>query len=696
MPAPRFAPWLSLLASLLPAQEPAYRMLAERGGTWDCEFLSLRGMPEAPQAGDYWDHGGLPVLLPEPGAFTIDDGLRTTGELAWVRNCRREIVGLTAARLATADEATLRGLRCVQLDAWSPAIAAALAKVPPAAGIEVCDGALLGATRSLPPLPAQVQCVRVVCVEPGGVDLTPGAQWRDLRVLGIGGYRLEEHEVDLAPFAAARELRVLRVTNGRTLHADVVRGFGQLCEVALSWPDQAPVSALGTLPGLRSISLHRSTVVDLAPLAALPAMSELSLSHCTLLSLGSSGFPVLRELNVLGTGVPPRDVLAFLRTHPACEVERNPSTEELQDLLAKCDRVRVLDSHATRLYADVKDPAEVRRIVGWFDVVRGGDRGHCMCGPMFTFEFQVDGRRVALMGLHHGLVIRWEDGPWRSDARLLPKGADAVVDWLVDRLKLERADLRALLLVEESEGNAVALQLDGRRSKRVAALPPAVFEALADSRSAWDQMGPNDSERALQVLGLLGCHDAGFDPVDENLLSELGARRRGIDWPGIVARAAEDPDLARGLGACFVRFGGFPGLSEAASAALLPIAGPAALAHPVDWHRARAVQILRDQPGEASLQLLRRALAGEFPPRAADPGDHGSDWTLQDATDDEIAQLRLADVAVLAALALLARGDRESLAAIRALATSTGGAAGKALQERLAKFEATELPAKGR
>lgn len=110
-----------------------------------------------------------------------------------------------------------------------------------------------------------------------------------------------------------------------------------------------------------------------------------------------------------------------------------PTQASLDALLAKVARVRVFDGglnwdrpYGATVLAEVDDAAGIEELRKALRIVDGAG-GHCMCDGEPTLELlAADGRRVATIGLHHGLAIRWSG--WKDDARLL-EGMELLV-WL--------------------------------------------------------------------------------------------------------------------------------------------------------------------------------------------------------------------------------------------------------------------------
>jgi hypothetical protein len=114
----------------------------------------------------------------------------------------------------------------------------------------------------------------------------------------------------------------------------------------------------------------------------------------------------------------------------------NPSQASLDELLARVDRVRVTDggmSDDKPLGEELLDVSGVDHVRGLADALRIVEDpktfGHCMCLGDEALELFAGSHRLATLGLHHGVAIRWD--AWKHDAKL--REPDPLLAWLSAR-----------------------------------------------------------------------------------------------------------------------------------------------------------------------------------------------------------------------------------------------------------------------
>lgn len=136
-----------------------------------------------------------------------------------------------------------------------------------------------------------------------------------------------------------------------------------------------------------------------------------------------------------------------------------PTQTSLNDVLETATRAVVYSGgvhgdslvEAERLF-EASTPEDIEALRRSLRIVDGGD-GHCMClGDIAIEFFAEDGRRLVLLGVHHGRRIRWE--AWKDDARLedgkafliwiASKGARGPLDEFMEAERREEDGQRAL------------------------------------------------------------------------------------------------------------------------------------------------------------------------------------------------------------------------------------------------------------
>jgi len=112
----------------------------------------------------------------------------------------------------------------------------------------------------------------------------------------------------------------------------------------------------------------------------------------------------------------------------------NPSQAELDEMLGKADRVRILEGGVVdanpvgkEVLLDVSGQLELEALRDAMEIKEDKRSfSHCMCHGDYAMEFYSGTSRIAVIGLHHGVSIRWD--AWKYDAAL-KKNLD-LLNWL--------------------------------------------------------------------------------------------------------------------------------------------------------------------------------------------------------------------------------------------------------------------------
>lgn len=273
-------------------------------------------------------------------------------------------------------------------------------------------------------------------------------------------------------FAAVRlftELRYLAVSGvGKGLGVDLgaMAGCTKLYRLELSGMQVAPPAVLPSLPSLGSLRLsYLSTVgrqdwpMALSQIAGASQVNDLEIVDGGLTSLADLVWPRLRtvvcermavrelpatvgadfrQLDLFGAPVSDAEVVRFRGNHP--QVVLRVQWRDAFDGLSGCDRVVLRTGgtcHRDRSQEQVLWSSDDRRQVDLFLATLDFDDRHsghhCMCCGSTTVELHRAGGVVASFGMHHGLSVRWLEGPWPGDAALTTASRDLVADWLNER-----------------------------------------------------------------------------------------------------------------------------------------------------------------------------------------------------------------------------------------------------------------------
>jgi hypothetical protein len=111
---------------------------------------------------------------------------------------------------------------------------------------------------------------------------------------------------------------------------------------------------------------------------------------------------------------------------------QDPTQASLAEVLKETVRIRVWDEGISgdepigEMLLEITDPQEIEKLCAVLRI-DDGPAGHCLCYGDIAFELlSRDHRQLALLGLHHGVLLRWNT--WIEDAAL--DDGLAVLEWL--------------------------------------------------------------------------------------------------------------------------------------------------------------------------------------------------------------------------------------------------------------------------
>lgn len=189
-----------------------------------------------------------------------------------------------------------------------------------------------------------------------------------------------------------------------------------------------------------------------------------------------------------------------------------PVPAQLQERLAQAKRVRVIEggpgaeAHGARVLLDSSAAGVVGAIVDGLAVVES-EASMCLCGGNPTIELYDGTSKLATIGMHHGIKIRWD--AWSSDARL--KDGGALVKALADAgVTGPLAEFNGGPAVDAVDPKAVAVE----RWKAAMPLPLVVHWDATISRrftpeQAWETMSQAMPVMQDRVRALLNWYGAG-------------------------------------------------------------------------------------------------------------------------------------------------------------------------------------------
>ena len=210
-----------------------------------------------------------------------------------------------------------------------------------------------------------------------------------------------------------------------------------------------------------------------------------------------------------------------------------PTQESLAQALGRANRVQVMRGGSSNglpfgkeVLAVTDDMAAIEELRRSLQITAGGC-GHCMChgDPTLVLSDQ-DGNTLAVLGLHHGVAIRWHE--WKDDAELAD--GQRLLQWLVT--------LGVLYPMEELErSRRQGLQAQAQRERWRAAIPPPlaahpVFDLDLALNPApliplLEGAFPDERERALALFEWFGHGDGlwsgfpAYEALPEKLLLAL-------------------------------------------------------------------------------------------------------------------------------------------------------------------------------
>lgn len=79
---------------------------------------------------------------------------------------------------------------------------------------------------------------------------------------------------------------------------------------------------------------------------------------------------------------------------------------------------------------ELRGAAKVAELMQLIEIDAWRSRERCECFGDTAFRFHRGDELLATVALAHGHLLKWNDGPWRSDARLTKESKAALSRWL--------------------------------------------------------------------------------------------------------------------------------------------------------------------------------------------------------------------------------------------------------------------------
>jgi hypothetical protein len=197
---------------------------------------------------------------------------------------------------------------------------------------------------------------------------------------------------------------------------------------------------------------------------------------------------------------------------------------------------------------DITAADELTEFFELLAIVESENGWHCMCDGEHALELRDnDGAVLAVLGLHHGSSIRWDE--WSSDGQLAKRGA--IFEWMArrgvtgpfDRYEEEKRDQQEAVALEQSwiEAAPEAVQdlvphMLG--SSRTGSVDP---ELLRRARSQPEISYPESADRAWVLLrwNAAGSGRCSGHPSHERFPQDLLLT---IDTTAVVQAIEENPE----------------------------------------------------------------------------------------------------------------------------------------------------------
>lgn len=586
--------------------------------------ISMNGIPGDMRPGDLVHVAGMRFVLGEPGKMkfvtTKEDYYRRwllgsdgTKSLFWCKIAEeRDGKKLKLVNpLAGLSDAELRGIRCVEIESDAKEIGPLVAKLDaPQCVFEV-------RANSIKNLPTSVRFLDITSgsSEDSG-DLSSLKALRDLEYLEVDSY----HSVfELSNIANAAKLRHLQIRG----HAASLGALSSLRALRTLSPGDLKgtrnVAFLKGLPELRILNLDRSAVSDLSGLADLPAISHVDADSSAVAKLPAKNIPTLVRLHAIGSKIEEKDAAAFRALNPQCAVSTGWQAA-MEAALKGITRIRVRsggachrDLKAEKTHLEVKDAAEITKIIAMFAVNDERSGGHCMCCGEPTIEFYAGEKLAVSLSMHHGVGLRWNDG-WPGDGKLERHSGEAISAWLAKSGVSGPAD-------ELAENRERAKAAERRQWAMKVILPAEALKALdkadsAESAAVGILKNVPEKQRAEVFLRMLGCDDGAWstsDQWDELVKDSLLPKLTVAELAAIKLDPNEQ--ATKGLARWLYFERKYKDWPKKEMALVLEATAREGLIHPRNINRRKTIIALGELGGPKAVELLTSVMRKQIEPR---------------------------------------------------------------------------------
>lgn len=311
----------------------------------------------------------------------------------------------------------------------------------------------------------------------------------------------------------------------------------------------------------------------------------------------------------------------------------------------------------------------------------------CCCPGDFLVTFYQSDKALAELSYHHGISLRWHDGPWKGDSQFTPASASAWRAWF---------SANGFPTFEKDHQDELAAA--GRERKWqddfFSFFPPAARQAYAAfdkcfngvlyellASDGYENGDAKDDPRVIKAArgflaacgkpldaGLAICRALGFlnntrgtmeiyFSMEEELLVAGFSHISTHIMPSVLEAAATEPQAVRGAGRLFFYHEYHRKVPEGTLDYLMPKLLRATIEQDATPYSLRAITNTSHLASQAVTEVLREVAAGKLGPLVPEP------------PNDQEPSLRC-----MAALALARRGDPEAGKLVASLASAAGAA----------------------
>lgn len=428
-----------------------------------------------PREGELIHLQGATMVLGPPGHYRYFSDPDHPGDLELTMDGGpRHLVALRVTGAIARPGAALRNLRGLSLKAWSPEIAATVARLD---GTQlyldydahtrrdpklerIVPASRLRDRHELPALvttelPANLRYLSITTDEGSNLlfDETPPdprtfaglARFKQLRYLRLDADSSPSTPVDAGTLAALSTLERLDLEGFTELHhperlgalvnlralglnsfsiddIGFVASLRELRALELPYNKITDIGAIARLPQLRSLDLRNTRVTSLAPLAGHPTLERIHADATPITALPATPPPHLSELSLMLTRLTHAEVEQFAALAPAARI-RHDWDQALADVASCATRLNVRTGGTCHRHAEyertlfqIEDTNEVRDLLPLLRIDEAASGGYCMCCGGLTLEFYREQTLLAALGMHHGKALRWSG--WPGDGAL--------------------------------------------------------------------------------------------------------------------------------------------------------------------------------------------------------------------------------------------------------------------------------------